>query len=230
MVLFPQYRLSERNCGRHVRTTQKLGLVPLFVALLLMTTAKGGSGPGLWSALGVAAGLHLLLWGAYSLTHTPERKSPWGDTLARTANDWFPLFLFSMQSAFLLLTLAILWMTLCNLGFPATAVQHVEVALLALLAPAYRLAHEATLADDSPRYELAAKFARNMIVILATLWLAGTATWYIVPPGEPLPGHKMPVFTAMWIGAAVVILLCVATFLDRLLHVRAQRKNDSRPT
>jgi hypothetical protein len=224
MTLFPQYRPSERNAHRHVLATQKLGLVPLFMALLLAVATRGGPGPGLWSALGIGAGLHLILWGAHGLIHTLERKSPVGNSLARNADAWFPLFLFSIQGAFTLLTVAILWLTMCDLGFPVTLAHHVEVVLLALLALAYRLAHEAALADEAPRYELAAKLARNLIIILATLWIAGTVTSILIPPGESLPKEKIPGFTAMWIAASVVILLCVATFLDRVARARLQKK------
>lgn len=225
MVLFPQYRPSERNAGRHVATTRRLGLVPLAIALLLMTAARGGPGPGLWSALGIAVGLHLILGGAHALIRTPGHRTPVGDSLARRADEWFPLFLFAMQGAFALLTVAILWLTMCDLGFPVTPAHHIEVVLLALLALAYRLAHEAALADDHPRYELAEKLARNLIVILVTLWIAGTLTSILIPPGETLPKEKIPGFTAMWVAASIVILICVATFLDRLVRVRAQKKS-----
>ncbi|MFH0953990.1 MAG: hypothetical protein V1873_06640 [Verrucomicrobiota bacterium] len=218
MLLFPQYQPSERAWKQHVRAAFRIGLLPLFVAGALIYAKSFRAGPGLWAALGLTLGLQLILRGAQSLP-AAENRSRFGTYLALRADAWFPLFLFAVQTGFILIALALLWLTLTELGFPASPWKHANVIALALLLPACRIAREAARFDDSVRLDLTERLLRDLCIILATTWMVTTLISFLAPPGEKPVDEYFPLIIALWVAGAVVVLICVALFLDHAAHV-----------
>jgi hypothetical protein len=218
MDLFLRYRLSEKSAAEHILQTRRLGLVPLFVPLALMLARTDAPGPGLWSAFGLAAGIHLVLWGGFLLGRDSPATSSAGRFLADRSSRWFPLLLFGSQSAFAWVLLAVLWPTLSELGFPATTWLDANLILLALAIPGYRLAREAALVAESPRFLLAEEFFRYLLIALSALFLLSCITPFIMPPGQRAPEEMVPVLLVLWIGGSLTVLVCLALFIEHALR------------
>jgi len=224
MLLFPQYRPSERTARQHIRTTRRMGLVPVLIAAALIYAKSFRAGPGVWAALGLALGLQLLLGGAQSLSSTASGRTRAATYLALTADRWFPVFLFAAQTAFVLIVLALLWLSLAEVGLPASPWRHANVAALALLIQLSRLANEGTRFHDSVKLGLAERFIHYLCIILAATWLVTTLISFLAPPGEQPVEEYFPLIIALWVGESIVILVCVVLFLDLLARIRKKSR------
>jgi hypothetical protein len=215
MLLFPQYRISDRQSLKRFRWTQKTGLFPLFVTLVMMYARPAGPGPGLWCVLGLSIGLELLLWGAYALHVDPRSTSRLCGLLKATSDRWYPLLLFVTQNIFVLLTIAVFWLTLQELGgIPSTLWINGNLLLLALLIPVYRLTKEMMLQGDDIRYVLWEKSSRYLVVILGTTLAMAFWLEFSLPESGPMPPELL--FRILFLGviASLVILTCIALLLD----------------
>ncbi len=219
MELFPQYRPSSRTATGFIRLTQKLGLIPIFIALFLMFGKPQGAGPGLWAAFGLGIGLELLLWGASELRPWAGLETAAGKRLAAGADDWFPLFLVGVQTAFVYLAMVPLWSMVAELAMPSAFWIHLNIALIALLIPVYRIAREGRRVSDLPRPELRERFVRYLGIVLCAVLAAGTWTWMNLPDEGSMPRELWPLFVIAWLLAILVILACVALFIDHWLRL-----------
>lgn len=222
VLLFPQYRPSDRAVRGHVLATARMGLLPLLVASALIYARHFAAGPGLWAGLGITLGLHLILRGARGLTMPRDDLSRVGARLAASSDRWFPVFLFAIQTAFAFVSFALLGLTIKELGFPTAVWQDAVLTLIVLLIPACRLAREAMKSDDSPRLELVERFLRYLCVVLGTTWLVSFLILLLAPPGEKLLDEYVPVVIVLWVIDAVVILACVALYADHALRIRKE--------
>jgi hypothetical protein len=214
MFLFPQYRISDRHGLPHFRMTQKIGLFPIFVTLVMMFARPAGPGPGLWCVFGLAAGLEILLWGAHSLHVDTGGRLGFGQRLKAASDGWYPLFLFAIQNIFILLTVAIFWLTLQELGVPSSIWINLNVAILALLIPGYRLAREMMQRNDDVKYVLCEKACRYLIVSLLTTLAFGSWLTFILPETGTPPPDVLFRILVVGVAACLVVLTCVALLLD----------------
>jgi hypothetical protein len=218
MELFARYRPSQRTCAGHILSTRRLGLVPLLVPLALMLAQREAPSPRLWSAAGSAAGIQLLLAGAWLLRSSDRLRTRVARNLAQSMDHWLPLFLFGVQSAFLFVLVAVFWPTIAELGFPATPWLDANVILLTVAVPAYRLSREAAAVAEIQRHVLAEEFFRYLLIALASVFVLGVLTQLIRPSGQRAPEEMVPILLVMWIGGALTVLVCVALFLEHALR------------
>lgn len=199
-----------------------MGLLPVLVAIALIYARRFAAGPGLWAALGIALGLHLILRGAHGLVTAKHALSPSGARFAASSDRWFPPFLFAIQTAFALVSFAVLGLTIKELGFPTAAWQDILLVLIVVLIPACRLAREAAKAEPSTRREMRERFLRYLCIVLGTTWLVSFLILLLAPPGEKLIDEYVPVVILLWVVDAVVILACVALYLDHAVQIRKE--------
>lgn len=220
MDAYPHYRPSERGSRQEVRRAQLLGLVPVAVALALLEARGQRAGAGLWAGFGLAFGLQLVLWGACDIVFGDSPLSPAAVRLKASRDAWFPAFLFGTQTGFLLVAVALMWLTLCDVGFPATVWQHLQVALLAAAIPVSRWTRETARVRETPRASIAAEAVNYATVVLSVLLVASSMTLFMVPAGEPLSADMFPLVLALWVITVLVVLTCVILFLDHMAGIR----------
>ncbi len=215
MNVFPQYRLTERSGIRHTRTVQQLGLLPLAIAAMLMFAYPAGPGPGLWAALGVSIGLELVLWGAFALHGLRKPATALGARLVEISDQWYPYLLFGVRKTFVILSLTLLWLTLLDLGFPESTWHHVNFVLLMILYPISLFTREMAQQDEMLRFDLLADFFHYLGIILLTTFVTGVVTLLSAPSVALTSQQHNPFLIVLWVAASLVILTCVALFLDR---------------
>jgi hypothetical protein len=215
MLLFPQYRASDRQAPSCFRLTQRIGFFPLFVAVVMMFARPAGPGPGLWCVLGLSIGLELLLWGAYALHRDPKSTSRLCNRLKATSDSWYPRLLFVTQNIFVLLTIAVFWLTLQELGgIPSTLWINANILLLVLLIPVYRLAKEIMLRSDDVKHVLWEKLSRYLMVILGTTLAMAVWLDFSLPKTGLITPELMFRVLVLGVIASLVILTCIALLLD----------------
>jgi len=210
MSIFPEYRPSADTFTDHLARTRRIGLIPLFLSLLLIFSMPAGPGPGLWSALGTALGLHLLLFGASRL---PSVASP---APSGSADSWFPPLLYAVQTGFLAVTAVLLWRTLRDLGHPSSLAEEVIFYILLVCFPVHRLIRStAPYEEMSPkqvRRELFLRyFKRSLTVILFSLIL----TDLMRDPGGRINQAGLIRAIGLWVVTVLFVLGCVTFFVER---------------
>jgi hypothetical protein len=163
----------------------------------------------------LSVGLELLLWGAYVLHHDPKSTSRLCSRLKATSDIWYPPLLFVTQNIFVLLTIVVFWLTLQELGgIPSSLWINLNILLLVLLIPVYRLAKEVMLRSDDVKHVLWEKASRYLIVILGTTLAMALWLDFSLPEAGPIPPELM--FRILFLGviASLVILTCIALLLD----------------
>lgn len=214
MLLFPQYRISDRHAVTRFRMAQKMGLFPIFVALVMMFARPAGPGPGLWCVFGLAAGLELLLWGGYFLHEDPAGRPGFGQRMKTASDSWYPYFIFTIQNMFILLTVVIFWLTLQELGVPSSFWINLHLVLIAALIPGYRIANEMMLRKDNIKYVLYEKSCRFLIVILCTTLALMIFLRYSLPAAGAANPDVLIRILIVGVLSCLVILTCVALLLD----------------
>ena len=222
-MLFPEYRPSEKTAITHVQWARKLGLVPLFIALVLMLAQRTTPGPGLWSAFGLTLGIEFILWGTYAICIERNLGSRSAIYLALTADSWFPLVLFAIQNAFILLAAAVLWFTMEELGFPTSAWLRTCVVLLVVMVPVCRLTSEGVRRTRSTKWEIAGEICRYVTISLGAAWLASTITAFMSPGKSPLPPDLFPIAVILWVMTSLVILVCILILIDHVMRLGRDR-------
>ena len=136
-------------------------------------------------------------------------------------DDWFPLFLFTVQSVYLLLSVAIFWLTIYDVGFPARAWHHAVVLVLALSVPSYRIAHHRLLMEQNVKHDLAERFFRYLMVMMGAILLAGLSTPLFSLSQELRADDQLLFLLLIWSAALLVSVVCVLVFVDH--WIRASR-------
>jgi len=230
--LFRHYRPSERRSGEPLRRTINFGRLLALLVIALLFSHRHEARPGLWSALGVTTGVYILLRAAAALGVTAPASTSRGLRLAATRDEWFPLFLFGVQSVFLVVAVAVFWMSFCEIGFPARAWHHALVLLLALTVPAYRFARERLLMEQAPRHDLAERFFRYMLISMVCILLAGM-TMPLLDVSQELRADDQLIFLVIvWSAALLVAAVCALMFVDhwiKLLRPAAKPSQADRP-
>ena len=213
MEIFFEYRPSTDTSRGHVARARWLGLIPVFLSLAVMLAVRNGPGPGLWSALGSALGLQLVLWGASRL---PSVERPGPD---HAADTWFPLLLFILQTGFVAVTAILIWQTLKDLGHETGAGE--EAVFYALLGsfPLHRLCRSNTpdteMSPRRQRWEYFFRYLkRGLAAVLASLLLTNLlrdAEGRIGPGGIILA-------VGLWVGTVLFALGCLTFFVERALE------------
>lgn len=229
MAFLTSYRISEKGSKALYHRAQLVGLVPTGLGLLLIVSAPGAAGPGLWAALGVAAGLELVLWGCHALHAASEEASALGQRLIRSSDRWYPATLFILHHLFLILLLVMLWTALTGLGLPTSPLLHGVFAALVLLLPLRGLLHEPAVSATPRGRELACNFTHYLLIALSTLFVALILTGFMLPPGEPLLREVPPPVIVVWVPAILVMLLCLLLFLQEIVRPRSTVKPPRRP-
>ncbi len=192
-----------------------MGLFPLLVTLVMMFAMPNGPGPGLWCLLGLTVGLELILWGAYALHREPALVSRWGNRLKATSDRWYPLLLFSAQNLFVLLTIAVFWLTLRKLGgILASPWININVLLIVLLIPAHRVARDLMSRSHDAIHVFWEKACRYLMVILGVT--LAMAIWLdsVLPGNGLIAPELMFRILILSVTASLVILTCIALLLD----------------
>ena len=212
--LFIHYRPSERHSAEPIRRTLNFGRLFIVIILALLFSHNVGTRPGLWSALGVGLGVYIMLRAAIALGVTSPAATGWAQRKAAARDQWFPLFLFTVQSAFLLLSVAVFWITFCEIGFPARAWHHALIILFALAIPAYRVARERLLLEQNVKHDLAERFFRYLLVILVSVLLAGLLTPLLDLSRDLRADDQLVFLLLMWSATLLVSVVCVLMFVD----------------
>ena len=223
MALFEDYRLSRRNARTHVRLTQQLGLVPIAMALIMMFAHRGPPAPGLWSALGLSVGLQLILAGCHGVCFARQIVLRPTTYLVLVSEAWFPLFLFTIQSALMFVTVGLIWFTLLELGFPTTAWLQINLGLLVAAIPGCRLVNNLAQSTQHDRWIAINEACRYAAIVFATTWTAGSITLFMAPPGTRMPPNLYIFAVILWLIVVLVALTCAMLFVDHLLQARKQK-------
>ncbi len=225
MSLFPEYELSGREYRTHYLYTRLLGLLPIGVSLLFLLARASRAGPGLWCVMGVCVGLELILWGSFKLYFLRQQQTRLGASLAAASDSWFPYLLFSLQNIFFILVLLMLWFTLSDLGFPAQTIEHSLFVLLLIMIPVRRFIRRMQLVTPSSRIHFTDRIFRYLTAIIATLFVGGCMTRFMIPPGTSLTWHAPPGVVFVWVIGILIILGCLLLIFDGYLRYKKNTGN-----
>jgi hypothetical protein len=218
--VYAEYRPSHRRFGRHDIKTGLLGAVPAATAALLIASKGSAAGPGLWSALGVSLATQLVLWSARELLRTHEPKTAAGDRLVRRADEWYPSFLIAIQGIFVAVTVMLLWLTICDLGFRASAIQHIAIAALLAVVPAGRMLKATRPEEPSPARQNVEEFLRLALIWIVCILAASGVTLAQGPTRTDASPYVPVAIIAAWLPAALIMLTSLVLFLE---HASARR-------
>ncbi len=222
MPLFVQYRLTEYSGRANAVFTLKAGLLMVLVSglLLLATPVRG---PGLWCAFGLALGLQLLLWGAFKRQSTSLETDRAAGQKPRGSEDAFPFLLFGVQTLFTFIAIALGWLTICGLEIPTTAWRHVNVALLTIMIPAYRLSSEFERTTESFGSAVLKELFRTLSFIFITTFVFGLLMALTIPPTKNVPEESLIYYISAWVVLIIIICAYAILFISHVSHLRAQR-------
>ena len=213
--IFIHYQLSDRRSAEPLRRTIYFGRLFIVITLALLYSQRLGVRPGLWFALGVGIGIYIMLRSAVALGAATPPTTAWARHMSAQRDQWFPLFLFAVQSIYLLLSMALFWSTFCEIGFPARAWHHAVVLVLALSIPAYRIARHKLLMEQHVKHDLAERFFRYLIVTMVAVLLAGLTTPLLSISREMKADDQLLFLLLIWSAALLVSVVCVLVFVDQ---------------
>lgn len=218
---FEAYRVFEKKPPVEYRHAQIVGLVACLLGLLWSATSRPTPPPGPVALCGTAAGLELMLWGAFRLKSATPR-TPLGRALRERHDRWFPAFLFALRHVFYLALLTALWRTAVEWGFPASWVLHALVFALLLIWPVQNLAQEANHAEPSAALEICVIALRAAMVILAAIALGLGVTRCMLPAG-PMPAEPPPpALVLVWLPVSLLVAFTLIVATDRIRRIRAR--------
>jgi hypothetical protein len=211
---YDEYTFAHPRGPVHVRNTHLLGLLPMAIACVLIGIRGLSSGPGLWCALGTALAFQLILWSTRAIMDEPQGRTSWGDRFVAKANRVLPPLLVIVQGVFVAVTLCLLWYSFCELGFPASLLQHTLFILFLVVPPVRRLLRVNDALASQPRVVLASQFLIHFQVILVTLLITISLQYLVFPKDHayitevPLPA------VIIWVPAVLICAGSVVVFLD----------------
>lgn len=221
MDIFIHYKLSDRRSAQPLRRTLNFGRLFLVIMVALLYSHRLDFRPGLWGAFGIGLGVYIILRATIALGTATPAAMGWSQLMVARRDDWFPRFLFTVQSVYLLLSVAIFWLTLYDVGFPARAWHHAVVLILALSVPAYRIAHHRLLMEQNVKHDLAERFFRYLMVMMGAILLAGLSTPLFSLSQELRADDQLLFLLLIWSAALLVSVVCVLVFVDH--WIRASR-------
>ncbi len=200
-----------------------LGLVPMVFALLMILFTAQGAGPGLWCALGLSAGLQLILWGSYRLHQEPALRTPWARRLAANSARWFPALMFVAWNGFAVILGVLLWLTVVQNGYPAGPAIHATVIAIIALIPIKGLAREWHLVCNTQRSLVINELLFFGLIILVALFLTLSLISFNPSTVKTPDQNYDPVIVVTWMGFVLVCLGCLS------LPIRHLRRPGTRP-
>lgn len=219
--VYEEYKLASRHARGHLRRSLATGAVPALLALWIGLSRFPRTGPGLYAVLGLSIGALLMLGGAWRLhgERNPSRISHW---LVRRSDRWFPPFVLLSQNFFVGLTVMMLWLTICELGFAASWLQHALLLTLLVLSPARRILAGTEPVHPSALRELATESLGYFNAMVFVVFLASTISRAMLPPGQPITGSVPMSVVIVWLPAVLVIIGCVILFIDHIVRKMPQ--------
>lgn len=207
------------------RRTQTMGAVPLLFALITIVSMPGRSGPVIWGALGISAGLHLILWGVYNLHLARFSASACAVPESRAT----PVLIFSVFHLFGWIILVMLWSSLAKLGFSSTPLMNIIFIFLLPVIPVKACWHHLTEQSQEKRHAIVNEALRYVLLIGIVLLVALAGT-HAVMAGDAALVEKIPAkIIWIWVAATLVILTCLILLADHLhafLISRAPARED----
>jgi hypothetical protein len=202
-----EYGAGDRAYRSRCQRVRALGLLPVLFAITLLIATNLRPAPGLWSVIGIAIGMELVIWGADALHKPGTRRSRLAERLVSHTQSWMPRLLFGIENAFIALAMIILWFTLADIGFPAGLFDHVVFAALLLQMPFRRFLRRRALIAPTMWNHLTDDVSRYVLYSLVALFIASVSTGFILPPGQPLDREPPASVLFLWVPA---ILVCIA--------------------
>ncbi len=221
--MFAEYMPGSRTVEHQTAIAQWLGLVALSLPMALFWAQPEPPGPGLYSATGIAIGLHLVLWGAFHLFDAEPKSTPVARYLIRMGERWFPFLLFGVKYSFLLIVLTLLWQTLDDVGLRVGLWLQILFGLLLVSIPLRRLTSEWAYADDSSLADLCSSFVKYLMRILITILVAVFIEIVIIQQSSPYHTDTDMFSIFIWIVALLNIFSSVVLFLGRFARFRNER-------
>jgi hypothetical protein len=132
--------------------------------------------------------------------------------------------MFLARQTLTLLTLFMIWITLVELGFPATLLLHLLVFAILVLVPAKAFTHE--LAITTAEHEALDIVLHYVIAILITLFFALSITRFVAPPDQPPSPEPQFGLLFVWVPA-LLIMGTYALLLIAHLRPTGRRKPSS---
>ncbi len=225
MSMFPDYQPSAARSPRHIQTGLNLGLAPVGVSLLLILARPGWPGPFLWSMFLVSLGLVLIYRGCVDLPRKEHKTLPVFTRLAARCDAWFPLFLFVMQNVFCILTFAILWVQILDIGLAEYTQwwHHLILGFVIFLFPFRRGLLEYLRDRDIDTDGLVEQGLRYLTWIIGAVFLTGTLTPWIVSATQG--PQKAPVgLVVLWVPATLIVITCLFLFTEHLVTFLGRRR------
>ncbi len=220
--LFPHYSPSDRHSVEPIKYVRQAGWLTIVLTALFMWAEFGNAPPVYWSIMGVAFGALILLRGALELRQSDQQRFRWSQQLARSLDRWFPYLLFTLQTLFMFLLVAVLWFILPVLGVYLHPALHIGMFSLLVLIAIRRLIGE-WARHKGAEIRLPVQDALQYVTtIIVTLLVAIALTHAISPFGHPITGDNTMPIVIIWVIASFVILCCIILFIDRLF-VKRQR-------
>lgn len=223
---FPALRIKNPDHRAFYRRTQVVGLIPIVFSVMLMFSVKPSPGPGLWAVFGLALGLQMILWGVVTMHKPGEPLSERGRRLVEKSDEWLPNVLFFTQQAFLILLLTMLWLCLCQVGYPCSLPLHIIVILLIAPMPLNGWAHARAMTLRTGRSEILQSFFRYTNGILVTLFLALTLTELAKTEDATFASHVPARLIFIWVPSILIIITCVVSFAAHTRPLWKHREGD----
>jgi hypothetical protein len=221
--LFPDYQPSHRGSRHPIRHTLWAGWLAFTLALLLLWAHPDGWPPVYWTLAGLSFGLCLLIKGCLALgplegvtTPPPTHRSRAITRLAASRDHWFPMLLFTLQTAFLFLNTAILWVTLPRLGLPMHPLVSIGLFSMLVLVALRRLLAEWARRGHPTVRPAAMDVLQYLTTIVVSLLLALALSHAVSPFGHPITGDTTLPLVFIWVVASFVILVSMVLIVDRI--------------
>ncbi|OGV46236.1 MAG: hypothetical protein A2X46_18315 [Lentisphaerae bacterium GWF2_57_35] len=217
-MLFQNYHMSSPTSMMHIRWVQRLGLIPISITIAMILANRTGVGPGLWTALGLGVGLQLILWGCSRLYTTHEKRTLLGDALVRIHDLWFPSLVFFIKYAFIAIALTVLWLTINELGFPASTWHYALFVLILIFLPIGQVLREVAGADPEPRIEAWDNACRCLNTVLITIVAANLTCNLIVAQSSPYGTETDALVLMIWVLAILIMISSMIVYLGRIVR------------
>jgi hypothetical protein len=219
--VYDEYKVGSRHAPEHFRKSLGTGAVPALLALWIGVSRFPHGGPGLYAACGLALAGLLMLWSARQV-HRERDVSRFTRWLVRYSDAWYPSFVLVCQNFFVGLTVMLLWLTVCELGYAASWLQHTLLLLLLALSPLRRILHGTEPMNPSPLRELFTEALGYLHATLLAVFLASSISIALLPPDKPLTGALPLSVVMVWVPAVLVIITCVILLIDHILRKMPQ--------
>ena len=219
-----EYRISSRRARYHYNRARLLGLIPVGVSLFFLRYAGDFYAPLLYCSLGTSLAMQLMLWAAYE-AHFGGNHTSWTRHRLENTDNWYPSFLIICQNGFFAITLIVFWFIICQIGFPASMLDHALLVSWVFVWPILRVLRARSYFDShNANLETSYEFFRYTNVCIVTFLVASFITDFASSEASPGPNHDFSLIGMfVWLPAALIAVGSVILFLDHLVRKRPRR-------